>query len=143
MTGRNKDLTMNISNSSEAAESLVSRLIVAKAAEAAANRARVDIEEEIISLLGAREEGSETHALASGYKITITGKLSYSVASADFQKFLIVCDKLPPEVRPIKTVVSLDETGAKFLRATNPKIWRCLGELITTKASKTSVSVKV
>ena len=57
--------------------------------------------------------------------------------------FVAKCAKLDEAIRPIKTVVSIDETKAKKIRATDPKAWRCVGSLITTKAAKTAVSVKV
>ena len=131
------------SNSDAAAIALVDRLIAAKAAEAEANKARVAIEQEIIDLLGAKEEGAETHALSSGVKLTITGKLTYSVAPDDMAAFIAKCAKLDAAVAPLKTVTTIDETKARKIRATDPRAWRCVGSLITTKAAKTAVSVKV
>ena len=134
---------MSGSNTDAAAVALVDRLIAAKAVEAEANKARVAIEQEIIDLLGAQEEGASTTVLSNGWKVTITGKLIYSVAADDMAAFVAKCAKLENSIAPIKTVVSIDETKAKKLRATDPKAWRCVGSLITTKAAKTAVSVKV
>lgn len=131
------------SNSDAAAIALVDRLIAAKAAEAEANKARVAIEQEIIDLLGAREEGAETHKLSNGFSVTITGKITYSVLAAEFPAFQGACAKLDDAVRPIKVITTIDETKAKALRAADPKAWRCIGKYVTTKAAKTAVSVKV
>ena len=131
------------SNSDAAAIALVDKLIAAKAAEAEANKARVAIEQEIIDLLGAKEEGAETHALSSGVKVTITGKISYSVSADDMDAFVAKCAKLDAAVAPLKTVTTIDETKAKKIRATDPKAWRCIGGMITTKAAKTAVAIKV
>jgi hypothetical protein len=120
-------------------DQLVEDFIAAKAAENAANKRRIKIEEQMIALLGKREEGSQTHELATGMKVTITGKLSYK---ADMEKLQAICATLPAEMRPLKTEVKLDETGAKFLRANDPTIWAKLAEAITVKEAKASVEVK-
>jgi len=118
---------------------LVEDLIAAKRVEAEANKRRVAIEEQIIAMVGAKEEGATTTELANGMKVTVTGKLSYS---ADIAKLQEICAKLPEQYRPIKTKVELDSTGAKFLRANEPAIWSKLSEAITVKPAKTSVEVK-
>lgn len=120
-------------------EELVDQFIGAKAAEAAAAKRRVAIEEQMIALLGKREEGAETHELDNGFKVTITGKVTYS---ADMEKLQEICAKLPQEFRPIKTKVELDQTGAKYLRANEPAIWAKLAKAITIKPAKTGVEVK-
>lgn len=120
-------------------DQLVADFIAAKAAENAATKRRVAIEELIIALLGKREESAETHELDNGMKVTITGKVSYS---ADMEKLQEICAKLPQEFRPIKTKVELDSTGCKFLRANEPAIWAKLAKAITVKPAKTGVEVK-
>ncbi|CAB4131938.1 hypothetical protein UFOVP137_42 [uncultured Caudovirales phage] len=120
-------------------EQLVDELIGAKAAEGAANKRRVAIEEQIIKLVGAKEEGATTTELDNGFKITITGKVSYS---ADMEKLQEICAKMPEEMRPIKTKIELDATGCKYLRANEPVIWAKLSRAITIKPAKTSVEVK-
>lgn len=120
-------------------EQLAQELIAAKAAEAAANKARVAIEQQIIELMGQREEGAQTHELANGLKLTITGKLSYK---ADMAKLMAVCSELPENMRPLKVETKLDETGAKYLRANEPAVWAQLAEAITVKPAKPSVEIK-
>jgi len=120
-------------------DQLVEEFIAAKAAENLANKRRIKIEEQMIALLGKREEGSQTHELASGMKVTITGKLSYK---ADMEKLAEICQVLPKEFRPIKIETKLDETGVKFLRANEPAIYKIISEAITVKEAKASVEVK-
>jgi len=120
-------------------EELVDQFIGAKAAETAATKRRVAIEEQMIALLGKRDEGAETHELANGMKVTITGKLTYT---ADMEKLQEICAKLPQEMRPLKTKVELDTYGAKYLRANEPAIWAKLAKAITVKTAKTGVEVK-
>jgi hypothetical protein len=120
-------------------EELVDQFIGAKAAETAATKQRVAIEEQMIALLGKRDEGSDTHELTNGFKVTITGKQTYS---ADMEQLRAICAKLPEDMRPIKTKVELDQTGAKYLRANEPAIWAQLAQAITVKPAKTAVEVK-
>lgn len=133
-------MTLALANTTEQTlNDLVDKLIAAKALESKANKDRIAIEEKIVALVGAKEEGAQTTELSSGMKVTITGKLSYKADMAALQE---ICAKLPEEFRPIKTEVKLDETGAKFLRANEPAIWAKLAKAITVKAAKTSVEVK-
>lgn len=121
------------------ATELATQLIAAKKAEADANAKRVALEQELIAILGSKEEGSETHNLENGLKITITAKLSYS---ADMPILLSLCDSIPESMRPIKREVKLDETGAKYLRNNEPDVWRMLSSAITVKPAKPSVTIK-
>lgn len=120
-------------------EQLAQDLIAAKAAEAAANKARVAIEEQLIEVLGAKPEGAVTHELSNGLKITITGKMTYK---ADMAALMAICGNLPESYRPIKMEPKLDETGAKFLRNNEPEIWAVLAKAITITPAKTAVTIK-
>lgn len=120
-------------------EWLAQRLIDAKAAEAKANKDRVAIEEQIVEALGHKPEGAQTHELANGLKLTITGKMSYK---ADMNMLMQLAGQLPPNLRPIKMEPKLDETGAKYLRNNEPEVWTMIAPAITVKPSKTSVEIK-
>lgn len=120
-------------------EQLAQDYIAAKAAEAAANKQRVAIEEQLIAVLGAKDEGAQTHELSNGLKVTITGKLTYK---ADMAVLLQLAKALPESLRPIKSEPKLDETGAKYLRANEPEIWAMIAPAITVAPAKTSVAIK-
>lgn len=120
-------------------EQLATDLIAAKAAEAAANKKRVAIEEQIITMLGHKDEGSQTTELTNGLKITVTGKMTYS---ADMPALMQLCGDLPENMRPIKTKVELDQTGLKYLKNNEAEIWKHLSIAITMKPAKTSVEIK-
>ena len=60
---------MNIANRTVAV--IAAEWIEAKKEEIEANKKRVGIEDELIALLGAKEEGSETHNIED-FKIAIT-----------------------------------------------------------------------
>jgi hypothetical protein len=112
--------------------------LAAKAAENQASKRRQEVEAQIINLLGAKEEGSKTHDV-EGFKVTITGKLSYK---ADVPLLTNLCDKVPTELRPLKVETKLDETGAKCLRANEPEIWALIAPAITITPAKTALSIK-
>lgn len=121
-------------------EQLVEQLATAKAAESTANKQRVALEERIIERLGHKPEGSTTHELANGFKVTVTGKMSYK---ADMDMLMQLSGQLPPNMRPIKTEPKLDETGARYLRNNEPEVWAMLAPAFTIKPAKTSIEIKV
>lgn len=121
-------------------EQIAQQLIAAKAQENEANKRRVELEQILIDRLGAKPEGAQTHDLANGLKVTITGKMTYK---ADMPTLLAICETLPPALRPVKTEVKLDETGAKYLRNNEPEVWSQLSAAITIAPAKTAVTIKV
>ena len=121
------------------ASELATKLIKAKQKENEANKARVELEEQLIALLGSKPEGSQTHDLENGLKVTITGKMSYS---ADVEKLQELCVQIPKNMRPLKVETKLDETGAKYLRNNEPETWAIIADAITIKPAKTSVAIK-
>lgn len=111
---------------------------IAKQKETAARDERVEIEEEILALHPAREEGSETFATPQGVKISLTGKLTYK---ADLDKLLAITATWPEEARPIKTEIKADESILKALREHSPDAWRQIAPAITVTPAKTGVKV--
>jgi len=120
-------------------EELARHWIAVKATERAAQSERLEVETALIERLGAKEEGSQTHDLDCGLKITVTGKLTYK---ADVPELLALADRLPEHLRPIKTETRLDEAGAKYLRANEPELWRLIAPAITISPAKTGLSIK-
>ena len=121
------------------AAELAIKLIAAKKEEAEANAKRVAIESQIIELLGVKEEGSQTHDLENGLKVTITGKLTYST---DINKLIDLSQKLPENLRPIKVETKADDTGLKYLRREVPEAWKIIAPAVSIKPAKPSVSIK-
>lgn len=121
-------------------EELVTKLAAAKAAEVLASKDRIKLEEQIVERLGAKPEGATTHELTNGFKVTVTGKMTYK---ADMEMLMQLASALPPNMRPIKVEPKLDETGAKYLRNNEPEVWAMLAPAITIKPAKTSIEIKV
>ena len=111
---------------------------IAKQKENAARDERVVVEEQILALHPAREEGSESFATPMGVKISLTGKLTYK---ADLDKLLALTATWPEEARPIKTEVKADESILKALREHSPEAWLQIAPAITVTPAKTGVKV--
>ena len=111
---------------------------IAKQKETAARDERVSIEEQILALHPAREEGSESFATPQGVKIQLTGKLTYK---ADLDKLLAITATWPEEARPIKTEIKADESILKALREHSPEAWLQIAPAITVTPAKTGVKV--
>jgi hypothetical protein len=122
----------------EKIDELAIKWSIAKQKEDAARDERVSIEQEIIALHPAREEGSETFATPHGVKITTTGKLSYKV---DMQRLLELTAAWPVEAQPFKTEVKADESKLKVIRAEAPDAWAQLAPAITVTPAKTGIKV--
>lgn len=111
----------------------------AKEREEFAKRERISVEEQILAMHQAKEEGSSTITTPTGVKITLTGKLSYKV---DIDQLTALTGSWPADVRPIKTKVEADETRLKAIRAESPKLWAQIASAVETKPAKTGVSIK-
>jgi|SanBayMetagenome_1026888.scaffolds.fasta_scaffold00630_11 hypothetical protein len=110
-------------------------LTSAKAAEEIAKERRIAVEEEIIALCGAKEEGSQTHK-AMEFSIEITGVINRKM---DWDKWEEVKGNIPEALRPIKLKPELDTTGVKYLRDNEPGIYALLP--ITATPGKTGVKL--
>jgi hypothetical protein len=111
------------------------KLTQAKAAEEIAKAERVAVEEEIVKLCGARDEGSQTHT-AEGFKVEITAVINRKM---DWEKWADVESQIPEALRPIKMKEELDVPGVKYLQANEPQIYALLP--ITVTPGKTGVKV--
>jgi len=122
----------------EKIDELAIKWSIAKQKETAARDERVSVEEQILALHPAREEGSETFATPHGVKISLTGKLTYK---ADLDKLVAITANWPEEARPIKTEIKADESILKALREHSPDAWRQIAPAVTVTPAKTGVKV--
>lgn len=111
----------------------------AKEREDAARDERVEIENKILSLHPAKEEGSETFATPAGAKVTLTGKLTYK---SDIGQLTAITEGWPVELRPLKVETKADDSKLKLIRANRPDLWKQIAPAIETKAAKTGVAIK-
>ncbi len=112
---------------------------IAKQREDAARAERIKIEEDLLAVHPAKEEGSETFETPQGVKITLTGKITYK---ADVDKLIALSGSWPADIRPVRNKVEADETRLKAIRQHRPDLWAAIAPAIETKPAKTGVSIK-
>lgn len=125
-----------MSDAPKTLEQLSAEWLDAKKAEAVANKQRTAIEDQIVALTGKRDEGSQT-VNATGFKITVTGKMSRKM---DWDKWEQIKSQIAPNLWPVKNKPELDEKGVKYLQANEPEIYALLP--IEVKPAKTAIEVK-
>jgi hypothetical protein len=130
---------MDLSNSDAELEHLADQWLVTKEAEREANAARLRIEDKILKLCPAREEGSSTRLLYNGYKIKTTAKLIYKV---DLDQLVTLSGDWPQDLQPFKTEIKQDDAVLKHLRADRPDLWRLIAPAVTTKPAKTGITIE-
>lgn len=121
-------------------EEAVSAFIEAKRQEDAAKAQRLACEELICQLQPPKEEGATT-VEAGGYKVTITGSLTYK--ADDIEAMRNITRDWDANIVPLKTKTELDPTGCKWLRANRPELWGQLAKVITVKPAKAAVKVSI
>lgn len=128
----------------QSVDGLVVDWIDAKRDEDAANKRRVQIEAMLIDALGEPEEGSATHELADGSKLTITSKITRTV---DEKAWLRVAPMVPEALRPIQfaqvEVAKLDVKGLRWLAEHQPSVYAIVAQAITAKKAKSSITLRV
>lgn len=118
---------------------LVLEWVKAKEAEEAAKKARIEIEKQIVGQLCYPEDGSKTHTIGNA-KITVTGRLNFN---ADMPHLIALCEKLPQNLRPLKTETVLDRRGAKWLRNNEVELWAEIAPAIEVSPGKPGVKVEI
>lgn len=118
---------------------LVADYVDAKRVEDAAKKHRLELEERILALAPAKEEGSQTVDLGNGFKLTTTGKLSYK--ADDLDALREICRDWDTNLVPIKITYSIDETGCKYLRRERPELWAKVARVVTVTPAKTAIKV--
>jgi len=119
-------------------ETLAVDWLRAKKAEADANKARIAIEQQMLSHIATRPEGSTT-VEAGMFKVTAETKLSRSI---DWDAYDTIREQIPERLRPVKFKRELDATGCKYLENNEPTIYALIAPCITVKPAKTAITVK-
>ena len=110
-----------------------------KAEEKALTAKRHAIEEQIAAALEVKDEGSISHKL-DGHKVTLTQPVSRKVDAIVWDK---VAKKIPTHLHPVKTVISADSAGCRYLLANEPKLWAKIAPAFETRAGKIGVKIEV
>ncbi len=126
----------------QSVDSLVVQWVEPERKEEQANKRRVEIEAQIIAALGEPEEGSATHELVDGSKLTITSKITRTVDEAAWRSIMA---GIPEHLRPISFVEKavLDLKGLRYLMDHEPLIYNRVAAAVTAKKAKSALSLKV
>lgn len=110
----------------------------AKRAEDDARKARIAVEESIISHTGCKEEGSQTFE-AGEWKVRVTSKLNRTLDQAAWES---IAPTIPEAMRPVEYAPKLDTKGLRYLENNEPEVYKRVCEAIVTKPGKPAVEVK-
>lgn len=120
---------------------VIALFLVAKEEENAATKRRVELEQNLITLLGFNKpEGSKTEKVGD-YKVTFTSKINRTVDEA---KWIEIMDQVPQSLHPIevKTTLKVVDKGMRWLEENNPDIYRVVAQAVTSKPAKVAVKVE-
>jgi len=120
-------------------DGLASQWLEVKALEKDIIARRHAIEEQITEALEAKGEGSITHKLDE-HKITLTQPVSRKVDAIVWDK---IKDKIPENMHPVKTTVSADSAGCRYLSDKEPRMWAKIAKAFESKQGKIGVKVEV
>jgi len=121
-------------------DELAYRLSRAKQREAEAKEERLDLEELIVSKVGAKKEGSFT-AKGDMFSLTTTGKLTRTI---DLDKLPEVQEQIPTPLfeRLFNYKPSLNTKELKYIEMNEPEYYDIVAKALTTKPAKTAVAFK-
>ncbi len=109
----------------------------AKFAEEKCREWRLAVENAMEARLEHPIEGSKTHSVGD-CKVTLTARLYRKM---DWTKWEEIKERVPTDLRPVKVIEELDETGVKWLAKNRPDIYQTVCEAITTTPGKIGVKV--
>jgi hypothetical protein len=119
-------------------DGLASEWLEVKALEKKIIAQRHAIEEQITEALEAKGEGSITHKLDE-HKITLTQPVSRKIDAIVWDK---IKDKIPENMHPVKTTVSADSAGCRYLSDKEPRLWAKVAKAFESKQGKIGVKVE-
>lgn len=112
----------------------------AKEVERKARENRIAVEEQIIGMVGAKEEGSKT-VTAIHYKVRLVGKLSRRVDWPQYDE-VVTRASLPASLLPVKLSRVLDVKKLETLEKDYPALHREIEQCITVAPQKIQVSIE-
>jgi len=119
---------------------LAAKLIEAKEVESAARAHRLEVEQEIIEVVGVKDEGSTT--IKNDYfAVTTTGKVTRSL---DVDRLVAIKDRIPKPImdKLVKIKPQLDTRSLRYIESNEPDIYQIFSQALTIKPAKPSVTIK-
>jgi hypothetical protein len=121
-------------------DQLAAALDFAKAKEMHATAQRIEAENALIELLGAKDEGSQTHK-GTNYKVTITGNVYRTVDRAALDA---VRSALSPAIfeQVFRFKPEVITAGVRYLMLNEASLYAIAAQAITATPGKSSVRVE-
>lgn len=119
-------------------EALCAAWLDAKRAENAANKRRIEIEEQLAQALDVPSEGSKSHKL-DAYKVTLTQPVTRKLDEDIWAK---VSGLIPEALRPVKVKLEADAAGCKYLANNEPDMWKKIAKAFEARPGKIGVKVE-
>jgi len=116
-------------------DGLASQWLELKKAERKLIAERHAIEEQITTALDAKDEGSISHKLED-HKVTLSQTVTRKI---DLNTWEEVKHKIPENLHPVKTSLSADAAGCRWLLDNDPKLWAKVAKAFETKKAKIGV----
>lgn len=121
-------------------DTLAEKIEAAKAREDAARAERIALEEDLLPLLTARNEGAITEH-GDAYKVTVTYGVNRTLDAA---ALAAVKSELPAALfeQAIEYAPKLKLAGVRYLQNNEPQAYAVLAQALTAKPAKPSVRVE-
>jgi len=119
-------------------DGLASNWLEVKAQERQIIAQRHAIEEQITAALEAKGEGSISHKLEH-HKITLTQTVSRKIDPVVWEK---IKHKIPESMHPVKTALSVDSVGCRYLAEKEHRMWSKVADAFETRQGKIGVKVE-
>lgn len=123
-----------------ALDALLSSLSSAKQDELDAKDRRIAIENEVIAMVGKKEEGTQT-IRAVNYKVNTVDKLSRKVNWTDYD-VVVSRSSLPANMLPVKIKREIDVKKLETIEKDYPDLYAEISNCITYAPLKTYITVK-
>ena len=120
-------------------DGLADSWLMKKAEVEAAKAELIAIEQRILPLVSARQDGSVTTQTQDGKRVTVKLPMRYSL---DGTKLNDIREQIPPELLPLKIKELLDEPALKNLRSSHPHFYTIFAQCVSSKPGKANITIK-
>ncbi len=120
-------------------DSLSSEYLAIKRVESQAKAEALELEKQIIKIVGEKEEGT-TNCETLQYKVSTTGKLNRKL---EVEALNQVRHLLPEAIfnRLIQVKPAIDLKELRYVESNEPDLYKIIAQAITTKPAKTSIKI--
>ena len=99
----------------------------------------IAIEQRILPMVSARQDGSVTTQTQDGKRVTVKLPTRYSL---DGKRRNETREQIPTELLPLKVKELLDEPALKNMRTEHPHFYKIFSQCVSSKPGKPNVTIK-